>query len=110
MRDNKHFFTAKANKNDEFYTKLEDIENELVHYTDFFRNKVVYCNCDSPNYSNFWKYFHDNFHSLGLKKLISTYLDSVQSFKTEYDGKTVKQEKLVGNEDFRNEECIETLK
>lgn len=71
MRNNKHFHTAKANKNDEFYTKLEDIENELAHYTDFFKDKVVYCNCDSPDHSNFWKYFYDNFQPLGLKRLIS---------------------------------------
>lgn len=110
MRDNKHFFAAKANKNDEFYTKLEDIENELVHYTDFFRNKVVYCNCDSPNHSNFWKYFHDNYHSLGLKKLISTHLDSVQSFKTEYDGESTTKTPLIGNGDFSSDECVEILK
>ena len=110
MRNNKHFFTAKANKNDEFYTKLEDIENELVHYTNFFKDKVVYCNCDSPNHSNFWKYFYDNFQPLGLKRLISTYLDNTQSFKTEYDGTTISQEKLIGNGDFRSKECIEILK
>ena len=46
MKNNSHFHAAKANKNDEFYTKLEDIENELAHYTDFFKDKVVYCNCD----------------------------------------------------------------
>ena len=48
MSNNKHFFTAKANKNDEFYTKLEDIEQELSHYQDAFIDKVVYCNCDNP--------------------------------------------------------------
>lgn len=110
MRDNRHFFTAKANKNDEFCTKLEDIENELVHYTDFFKDKVVYCNCDSPNHSNFWKYFHDNFRSLGLKKLISTYLDNTQSFKTEYDGESMIKTPLIGNGDFRSEECVKILK
>ena len=110
MKNNSHFHTAKANKNDEFYTKLEDIENELVHYTDFFRNKVVYCNCDSPNHSNFWKYFHDNFHSLGLKKLISTHLDSVQSFKTEYDGESTTKTLLIENGDFSSDECVEILK
>lgn len=110
MRDNRHFFTAKANKNDEFYTKLEDIENELVHYTDFFKDKVVYCNCDSPNHSNFWKYFHDNFQSLGLKKLISTYLDNVRSFKTEYDGESITKTSLIGNGDFSSDECVKILK
>lgn len=46
MKNNKHFFAAKANKNDEFYTKLEDIEDELVNYTDFFKDKV-FQNIDS---------------------------------------------------------------
>jgi len=63
---------AKSAKNDEFYTQLSDIENELKHYKDHFLNKVVYCNCDDPKVSNFFKYFFLNFKSLGLKKLITT--------------------------------------
>lgn len=100
----------KATKNDEFYTKLGDIENELVHYTNFFMDKTVYCNCDNPKYSNFWRYFYNNFHSLGLKKLVSTYLDNEHSYKTTYDGTTISQEKLIGSGDFRSNECIEILK
>ena len=64
---------AKAKKNDEFFTQLEDIEKELYHYTKHLKNKIVYCNCDNPEQSMFWKYFYDNFHLLGLKKLIATY-------------------------------------
>lgn len=59
-------------KNDEFYTQLVDIEKELKHYKEQFRDKVVYCNCDDPFESNFFKYFAANFNELGLKKLIST--------------------------------------
>ncbi|WP_352399416.1 adenine-specific methyltransferase EcoRI family protein [Anaerotignum sp.] len=59
-------------KEDEFYTKLTDIEKELRHYRDFFRGKTVFCNCDDPFESNFFKYFAMNFNSLGLKKLIAT--------------------------------------
>ncbi len=62
---------AKA-KNDEFYTQLVDIEKELKHYKSQFRGKVVYCNCDDPFESNFFKYFAANFNALGLKKLITT--------------------------------------
>lgn len=62
---------AKA-KNDEFYTQLADIEKELKRYKDQFRGKVVYCNCDDPFESNFFKYFAANFNALGLKKLITT--------------------------------------
>lgn len=63
---------AKKAKNDEFYTQLPDIENELKHYKEHFKNKVVFCNCDDPFESNFFKYFAMNFNALGLKKLIAT--------------------------------------
>ncbi|GIK10607.1 MAG: putative adenine-specific methylase [Chloroflexota bacterium] len=63
---------AKKNKADEFYTQLSDIEAEMRHYKDQFRGKVVFCNCDDPFESNFFKYFAMNFNFLGLKKLIST--------------------------------------
>lgn len=59
-------------KNDEFYTQLSDIEKELKNYKSQFRGKVVYCNCDDPFESNFFKYFASNFKELGLKKLIAT--------------------------------------
>lgn len=59
-------------KNDEFYTRLADIEKELKHYKEQFRGKVVYCNCDDPFESDFFKYFAANFNALGLKKLITT--------------------------------------
>lgn len=57
---------------DEFYTQLTDIEAELRHYKDQLRGKVVFCNCDDPYESNFFKYLAMNFNHLGLKKLIST--------------------------------------
>ncbi len=59
-------------KKDEFYTQIVDIEKELKHYKSQFRDKVVYCNCDDPFESNFFKYFAGNFNALGLKKLIAT--------------------------------------
>lgn len=68
---------AKKNKKDEFYTQLSDIENELKNYKEHFKNKVVYCNCDDPRESNFFKYFIKSFNHLGLKKLITTtYINS----------------------------------
>lgn len=63
---------AKTAKKDEFYTQLTDIENELRHYRKHFKDKVVFCNCDDPFESNFFKYFVLNFNRLGLKKLIAT--------------------------------------
>lgn len=63
---------ASRAKKDEFYTQLVDIEKELKYYKDQFRGKVVYCNCDDPFESNFFKYFAANFKELDLKKLITT--------------------------------------
>lgn len=118
---NKNLHAAKTAKNDEFYTQLCDIEKELYHYRDFFRDKVVFCNCDDPEYSNFWKYFQMNFFFLGLKKLISTHYEpGGQSYKMEIiaadlpTGQTAFPDyvktPLEGDGDFRSEECIEILK
>ncbi len=69
---NKNLHKANKAKKDEFYTQLTDIEKELKHYKDQFKGKVVYCNCDDPFESNFFKYFTLNFNKLGLKQLITT--------------------------------------
>ena len=69
---NKNLHSANKAKKDEFYTQLVDIEKELKHYKEQFRGKVVYCNCDDPFESNFFKYFASNFNALGLKRLIAT--------------------------------------
>jgi hypothetical protein len=68
----KLFDKAKKNKADEFYTQLTDIEAEMLHYREQFKGKVIFCNCDDPYESNFFKYFAMNFKFLGLKKLIAT--------------------------------------
>lgn len=68
----KNLLDAKEKKKDEFYTQLSDIENELSHYKKYFYNKTIYCNCDDPYESNFFKYFAINFEQLHLKKLITT--------------------------------------
>lgn len=73
---------AKRNKADEFYTQMPDIEAELRHYKEHFRGKVVFCNCDDPYESHFFKYFAMNFNFLGLKKLLATsYSDSPVAFQ-----------------------------
>ena len=72
MGSNKNLASAKDAKKDEFYTQLPDIENELKHYKKYFKNKVIFCNCDDPYESNFFKYFAMNFNHLELKKLICT--------------------------------------
>jgi len=66
------FDNAKRNKADEFYTRMPDIEKELRYYKDYFRDKVILCNCDDPYESNFFKYFSINFNYLRIKKLIAT--------------------------------------
>ena len=116
MNKNSNLHKAKEKKNDEFYTQLSDIENELRHYKQHFRGKVVYCNCDDPYESNFFKYFAMNFNSLGLKKLISTHYDKTQpTYKMEYTGgndndiEVGVKTPLEGNGDFRNQECLDLL-
>lgn len=69
---NSNLHKANKAKKDEFYTQLVDIEKELKHYKDQFKGKIVYCNCDDPFESNFFKYFASNFKALGLKRLITT--------------------------------------
>ena len=110
---------ARKAKNDEFYTRLCDIENELRHYEEHFKDKIVLCNCDDPTWSSFWKYFHMNFSRLGLKKLIGTHYETKKpnSYAVEYeggdDGNTdfySKYIELKGDGDFSSEECLEYLK
>jgi hypothetical protein len=69
---NRSLHSAKASKNDEFYTQLSDIEKELRHYTAHFKGMVVLCNCDDPRVSNFFHCFSYNFEKLGLKRLVTT--------------------------------------
>ena len=119
MAGNTSLNSAKSARNDEFYTQLTDIEKELSHYKEHFKDKIVFCNCDDPEYSNFWKYFQLNFYHLGLKKLISTHYEvDKRSYKMEI----VRKEKglqmgipdyvktdLKENGDFRSQECIDIL-
>jgi hypothetical protein len=78
---------AKIQKADEFYTQLSDIEKELKNYKKHFKNKVVFCNCDDPEYSNFYYYFVSNFDELDLKKLITTHFETNKaSYMLEYEG------------------------
>ena len=67
---NTNLHKAKKEANDEFYTQYEDIAKEIEHYKEHLKGKVVYCNCDIPYFSNFHKYFLDNFKELELKQVI----------------------------------------
>ena len=121
MAKNSNLHAAKVAKNDEFYTMLTDIEKEMSHYKDFFKGKVVYCNCDDARESNFFKYFSKNFEFLGLKKLITTgYKAEGKGVVLVYEGDKngnrkvddyeVEVRELEGSGDFRSAECIEFLK
>ncbi|RMG22005.1 MAG: DNA methyltransferase, partial [Armatimonadetes bacterium] len=99
---NRTLAAAKKAKQDEFYTQYVDIEKEVQAYLDYdpdtFRGKVVYCNCDDPFESNFFKYFAANFNRLGLKKLITTSYDGSpiagqQTLFPEYDEGNGKRKK-----------------
>lgn len=100
---------AKSNKKDEFYTQLVDIEAEMIYYTKHFKDKVILCNCDNPGKSNFWKYFYENFQTLGIRELNATFYGDGASF-SKYDGKSITTIPLYGKGDFRSDECIEILK
>ena len=81
---NKNLHKASKAKNDEFYTQLTDIEKELKHYKNHFKGMTVFCNCDDPEESMFWKYFFLNFEFFSLKKLITThYEEDKLSYKIE---------------------------
>lgn len=119
MSKNENLRKANKAKNDEFYTQLSDIEAELQHYEKHFKDKTVYCNCDNPEWSNFWKYFESNFEKLGLKRLIATYYDNdkqvyrtdlINDTKHEPHGVWMTKIPLKGNGDFRSQECIDILK
>ena len=115
---------AKKAKNDEFYTRYEDIEAEVMKYRKQFRDKIVYLPCDDPaeKKSEFWSFFVANFESFGLKKLIAThYEENGRAYKIWIDrdndlngdgwiddGDAI-QEDLAGNGDFRSPECIDIL-
>lgn len=116
MVTNENLIEAKKQKNDEFYTRFIDVQEELCNYKPHFKNKVVLCNCDNPTQSAFWKYFHLNFKALGLKKLISTYYDNAKAvYKTEYMGGNDNditvgiKTPLKGDGDFRSLECLNVL-
>ena len=128
---NKNMHTAKRAKNDEFYTQMPDIERELIHYRGHFKDKVVYCNCDDPYTSEFFKFFAIYFNVFDLKKLITTSykldgtaskieITAVEDFTG--DGRIGLEDVewllehnedafvlLEGDGDFRSEECIALL-
>ena len=120
--NNSNLRTAKKAKNDEFYTRYDDIEAEVMKYRKYFKDKVVYLPCDDPveKKSEFWSFFVNNFDAFGIKKLIATHydengktykiwIDTDNSGDGYIDDADTLQEELIGNGDFRSPECVEIL-
>lgn len=107
---------AKKQKKDEFYTLRADIEDELFYYRKYLKGKVVFCNCDDPEQSNFWHYLRANFDEFKLKKLISTHykpsllFEDSEAYMKVYDGKKEEDADISGDGDFRSPECVKLLK
>lgn len=101
MITNKALNIAKERKRDEFYTRYEDIENEMAYYKDSFRNKVILCNCNDGEESNFYRYFYNNFKKLGLKKLI-TISYGEEPYKLEVENENVTKIDLESGDFRRN--------
>ena len=120
--NNRLLQAAQRNKRDEFFTLYADVQRELQHYPDAFRGKVVYCNCDDPDTSQFVRYFQDHFQALGLRQLIaSCYAAALHTTgSTSPLGRAVSYEHiggqpvfrqlpLEGDGDFRSPACVRML-
>ena len=104
-RANKDLIVAKENKADEFYTQLTDIELELKHYKNYFKDKIVLCNCDDPCESNFFKYFAMNFNYLDFtntssKRAYKIEINEVKDFNEDGSIDLSDVEYLLKNEKY----------
>lgn len=90
---NRSINTAKAVKDDEFYTQISDIKREVNNFKKYLKGKIIYCNCDDPSFSNFYKFLKDNIKELGIKKLLFNFYN-----------------KETGEGDFRSIQAIEKLR
>ena len=107
---NRIFLGSNRNPNDEYYTLYEDVRKDLEYYKERFRGKTIYCPCDDYRWSNFVKYFKDNFHTLGLKTLLASNIDRGDgAYAYKYDGKEETTLKLAKG-DFLTEEVDNLLK
>lgn len=113
-KKNDTLHSAKTAKNDEFYTQITDIEQEIGNYRKHFKDKIIYMPCDNPEWSNFWHVLKNQYIYLHYKKIIATFYNGIidtdkQSYKLEYDGVNETKTYLEGNGDFRSEECTAIL-
>lgn len=113
MSGNANLQAAQRIRNDEFFTQLSDIEAELPHYKEHFKSRTVYCNCDFPESSNFWRFFKAHFEDYGLKRLIATFKapDAYQATVERRDGCiALSRHRLMDGGDFRSPECVQLLR
>ena len=113
-KKNDTLHSAKTAKNDEFYTQITDIEQEIGNYRKHFKDKIIYMPCDNPEWSNFWHVLKGQYIYLHYKKIIATFYNGIidtdkQPYKLEYDGVNETKTFLEGNGDFRSEECTAIL-
>ena len=113
-KKNDTLHSAKTAKNDEFYTQITDIEQEIGNYRKHFKDKIIYMPCDNPEWSNFWHVLKNQYMYLHYKKIIATFYNGIidtdkQPYKLEYDGVNETKTFLEGNGDFRSEECTAIL-
>lgn len=113
-KKNSSLRTAQAVKNDEFYTQISDIEQEIGNYRKHFKDKIIYMPCDNPEWSNFWHVLKSQYIYLHYKKIIATFYNGIvdtdkQPYKLEYDGVNEIKTLLGGNGDFRSKECTAIL-
>lgn len=117
IKKNANLVRAKVRREDEFFTRREDIERELIHYPDAFCGKAVYCCADDPEKSAFWAFFHENFQKLGLRRLTATFHPNDQrpATCTVYEGGADQDLSagtcctLHGDGDFLGTECQQLL-
>ena len=113
-RNNSSLKTAQTVKNDEFYTQISDIEQEIGNYCNHLKDKIIYMPCDNPEWSNFWHVLKEQYIYLRYKKIIATFYNGIvdtdkQPYKLEYDGVNETKTFLNGDGDFRSEECSNIL-
>ena len=105
-KSNSNLSAARVNKNDEFYTRRDDINSELIKYKQHLKNKIIYCNCDNPVQSNFYLYLKDQVNEYEYSKLVTThYVAGGVSFMREFNGSQEIDTQLTGDGDFRSDEC-----
>lgn len=101
---------SKAKKDDEWYTRMEDVEKEIPQHARYLKGKTVICPCDHPRKSRIYLYLKTHFHILGLKSLISSHYESPRSYVIVYDGMKEVRHDLAGDGDFLSSEVLMWMK